>query len=287
MKRITGISFILLLLGLVATKPAPLYAEPPDQNIAAQEPDRYDKQIKRLNERNFPLVDFHVHLKGTLTLPQALANSRRVGIKYGVAPNCGLGFPITDDQGIHRFLQTMKGQPVFVGMQAEGREWVKLFSKEAIQKFDYVFTDAMTFTDDNGKRVRLWIDEDVEIRDENAFMEMYVDRILSVLNDEPIDIYVNSTFLPTCIADKYDQLWTAGRMDRVIDAAVRNNVAIEINARYRIPSRSFIQRAKKAGTKFAFGTNNTDAHLGRLEYCLDIIQQCGLNKRDMFMPKEH
>ena len=81
MKRITGISFILLLLGLVATKPAPLYAEPPDQNIAAQEPDRYDKQIKRLNERNFPLVDFHVHLKGTLTLPQALANSRRVGIK--------------------------------------------------------------------------------------------------------------------------------------------------------------------------------------------------------------
>lgn len=245
--------------------------------------DRY-AQILRLHRGNFPLVDFHVHLKGGLTLDEALANSRRTGINYGIAPNCGLGFPITDDEGIDRFIQGIQGRPVFVGMQAEGREWVKLFSKEAIGKFDYVFTDAMTFTDHRGKRIRLWIDDEVVIDDKQAFMEMYVDRILSVLNDEPIDVYVNPTFLPRQIAGEYDSLWTEQRMQKVIDAAVKNGVAIEINARYRLPSPALIKRAKQAGVKFALGTNNGGRELGRLEYCLDMIQQCGLTPQDMFVP---
>jgi hypothetical protein len=42
--------------------------------------------------------------------------------------------------------------------------------------------------------------------------------------------------------------------------------------------------AKKAGVRFAFGTNNTDRNLGRLEYCLDMVTQCGLTADDMFVP---
>ena len=267
----------------IMVKPLPDDASVPSANTPVVDA-RY-LQIASLHRRNFPLVDFHVHLKGGLTLEDALANSRKTGINYGIAPNCGLGFPITDDEGIYRFLESMKGQPVFLGMQAEGREWVRLFSKEAIEKFDYVFSDAMTFTDDRGKRTRLWIKEEVEVRDKQAFMEMYVDRILGVLNDEPIDVYVNPTFLPECIADEYDALWTEPRMQKVIEAAVRNAVAIEINARYRLPSVAFIKRAKQAGVKFAFGTNNGGKELGRLEYCLEMIEACGLTAQDMFMPK--
>jgi len=267
----------------IEVKPLPddLAVPPADQSVV----DRRDAEISRLHEENSPLIDFHVHLKGGLTLEEALANSRRVGISYGIAPNCGLGFPITDDAGIDKFLETMKGQPVFLGMQAEGREWVKMFSQKAIRRFDYVFTDAMTFTDDRGKRIRLWIDQEVQIDDAQAFMDMCVDRILGVLNNEPIDVYVNATFLPARIAARYDELWTDQRMDKVIDAAVKHNVAIEINASYRIPSPKFIKRAKQAGVKFTFGTNNAGRNLGRLEYCLDMIQQCGLTSEDMFLPK--
>ncbi len=243
------------------------------------------REILALNRRNFPLVDFHVHLKGGLTLDEALANSRATGIKYGIAPNCGIGFPITDDAGIEAFLESMKGRPCFVGMQAEGREWVTMFSPEAIAKFDYVFSDAMTFTDDKGRRTRLWMPDEVHVDDKQAFMEMYVDRILGVINDEPIDIYVNPTFLPACIADEYDALWTEARMRKVIDAAVKSNVAIEINARYRLPSPAFIERAKQAGAKFALGTNNGGKELGRLEYGLEMIRKNGLTSKDMFMPK--
>jgi hypothetical protein len=244
------------------------------------------RELLRMNMQNYPVVDYHSHLKGGLTLEEALAESRRLGIMYGIAVNCGLGFPITNDAGAEEFLVSMKGQPVFVAMQGEGREWVKLFSRETIAKFDYAFTDAMTFTDDHGKRMRLWINEEVgQIPDAQAFMEMYVDRILGVLNHEPIDIYVNPTFLPEVIAADYDRLWTPERMQKVIDAAKKNDVAIEINNRYRIPSAAFIKAAKKAGVKFSFGTNNGDRDLGRLEYSVAMVKECGLEWQDIFVPK--
>jgi histidinol phosphatase-like PHP family hydrolase len=74
-------------------------------------------------------------------------------------------------------------------------------------------------------------------------------------------------------------------MDKVIRAAVKNDVAIEINARYRIPSMAFIKRAKEAGAKFSFGTNNGGRELGHLEYCRRMARECGLTIKDMFSPR--
>ncbi len=260
---------------------------PDDAEDAVEEPvvDEVYQQIADLNEANFPLIDFHVHLKGGMTLEDAKALSRKHGINYGIAPNCGLNFPITDDRGIYDFLETVKGQPVFVGMQAEGREWVTMFSPEAVARFDYVFSDAMTFFDQNGKRTRIWMNDEISIDDPQAFMEMYVDRILGVVNDEPIDIYVNPTFLPAAIASRYDELWTDERMAKVIDAVAKNGVALEINNTYKIPSAKFIKRAKQAGVKFTCGTNNGNANFGRAEYFLQMVKECGLKNTDLFMPK--
>ncbi len=263
----------------------PLPMRPDSQQPRPPAVDAVWRQILQLGHDNYPLVDFHVHLKGGLSLEDALVLSRQIGINYGVAPNCGLGFPITNDVGIEEFLKKMEGQPVFLGMQAEGREWVKLFSKGAVAKFDYVFTDAMTFTDENGKRTRLWIKDEVDIKDKQKFMDMYVEKILGVFNNEPIDIYVNPTFLPEVIAQEYDQLWTTDRMQTVIDAAKKNDVAIEINSRYRIPSAAFLKLAKKGGVKFSLGTNNADNQLGRSEYGLEMIKECGLTSYDLFIPK--
>ncbi len=242
--------------------------------------------VKALSTESFPIIDFHSHLKGGLTIEQLLAHSRATGISYGVAPNCGLNFPITDDAGIEQFIQGMKGLPVWLGMQAEGREWVHMFSPEAVAKFDYVFSDAMTFTDDNGKRMRIWIKDELgEIGDKQQWMDMYVDRIVKVISDEPIDIYANATILPAPLAKEYDQLWTTERMMNVIDAAVAHGVAIEIGAANRIPSERFIKLAKEKGAKFSLGTNNAGNELGSLEYALRMVQACGLTGKDMFMPK--
>ena len=189
------------------------------------------------------------------------------------------------DDSVRDYLESMKGQPCFVALQGEGREWMTLSSPESVASFDYVFTDAMTFTDDNGKRMRIWITDEIgEIKDKQAFMDMLVKRIEGVMR-EPIDIYANATFLPDQIAAEYDALWTPERMERVIDAAVKNDVAIEINNRYKIPSATFIKAAKAKGAKFSFGTNNGDANLGRLEYPIQMVKQCGIAWQDIFVPK--
>jgi hypothetical protein len=242
-------------------------------------------KMLELGRDNFPLVDLHVHVKGGLTLAQALALSRETGMFFGIAVNVGKGFPVSSDEGARSFLKEMEGQPVFVGMQAEGREWVDLISPAVRAEFDYVFTDSMTFTDHRGKRTRLWIPEEVEVGDEQAFMDMLVEKTVGILENEPIDIYVNPTFLPEVIADDYETLWTDARMKRVIDAAVENDVAIEINGRYRIPSKRFLRMAKEAGARFTFGTNNAGADdLGDWSYPLEMQQALELGWEDMYVP---
>jgi len=262
----------------------PLPALAPGEAGAPRELDGRAAQRFRLARDNFPLIDLHAHLKGGLTIDGALRRARESQIALGVAVNCGKGFPIENDAGIEPFLADLRSEPVFVAMQAEGREWVTLFSREARARFDYVFTDGMTFTDHRGRRTRLWMKDEVQIDDEQAFMERLVGVIAGILEREPIDVYVNPTFLPEVIAAKYDALWTDARMARVIDAAARQRVAIEINNRYRIPSETFLRKARAAGVKLTCGTNNAGSDLGDWSYCLEMQQALGLTWKDMWVP---
>jgi Domain of Unknown Function (DUF1080) len=243
-------------------------------------------QVLDLGKANFPLVDLHTHLKGGLTLEQALTVSRATGWFLGVAVNGGKGFPVQTDAEAVAFVDSMKGQPVFVGMQAEGREWVSMFSSETRARFDYVFTDAMTWTNPAGKRMRLWIPEEVEIGpSEEAFIDLLVAKTVGILETEPIDVYANPTFVPAVIAPRYETLWTDARMARVIDAAVKSGIAIEINGRYKIPSERFLRLAKAKGAKFTFGTNNTGTgDFGDWSYPLAMQKALGLTWKDMFVP---
>jgi len=236
-------------------------------------------------KENFPLTDLHVHLKGKLTIEDAAKKSVAENIQYGIAVNCGVGFPVHNDSQIDSVLNTFKGYPQFyIAMQAEGREWVNTFSKESRDKFDYVFTDCMTFTDEQGRRNRIWMKNETWIDDEQQFMDYMVNTLVTILNTEPINVYVNSTFLPAQMADRYDFFWTPERMDKVIKAAKDNNIAIEINNRYKIPSAEFIKRGKTAGVKFTIGTNNADENFSGAEYALSMIKECALTQSDFYLP---
>lgn len=239
--------------------------------------------IIRLHQENFPALDYHVHLKG-ITAEQAAIRSRQLGINYALAPNCGIGFPITNDSEVITYLETMKGQSFIQAMQGEGREWPQTFSEEVRKRFDFVFTDAMTFTDTKGRRTRLWIPDEVFVEDEQQYMDLIVQKIVDVMQ-EPMDVYVNPTFLPAVMSDRYDDFWTEERMDKVISAMVTTNKVLEINNRYEIPNQEFIQKAKEAGLKFTFGTNNSDGNFGKLEYCIRMKEACGLTAAHMYQPK--
>lgn len=142
----------------------------------AEANDEQNDEIIKLHQSDFPVLDYHVHLKGGLTKEVAAKQSRKTGINYTIAPNCGIGFPITNDQQVMDYLNEMRSQPFILGMQAEGREWITTFSPETLKEFDYVFTDALTFKDNKGRRTRLWIPEETWIENEEQYMDMIVDR---------------------------------------------------------------------------------------------------------------
>jgi len=234
---------------------------------------------------SFQLNDLHIHLKGGFTIDDAIIKSDRENVKYGIAVNCGIGFPIQNDQQLDSVAINMKKYAqFFIGMQAEGREWVNLFSNESINKFDYVFTDAMTFVDQKGRRNRIWLTDETYIDDEQQFMDDLVALIVKIISTEPINIYVNPTYLPESMAANYDELWTEYRMDKVIQAAKKHNVAIEINNRFKIPSIRFISKAKTAGVKFTIGTNNIDGNFPGPDYAREMINKCDLKESDFFIP---
>jgi len=262
----------------LAVRPLPSAGSPPGPLPAP------DPRIRALHAAGFPVLNRYVHLKGGLTLDRALELSRATGIGYGIAVNVGLGFPTTNSAAVRAWADGLRGRPVFVGMQAEGREWTRLVDLETAARFGYVFTDAMTWSDRGGRRMRLWMPDEVAIGDPQEFMDTLVDRTVDILETEPIDIYANPTYLPAVLMPDYDRLWTEDRMRRVTRAAVARNVAIEINARLRLPRPPFLRMAKAAGAKFTFGTNNAGADVGDLGYCLDMAAELALAPSDMFVP---
>lgn len=264
-------------------RPLPDNVEQP--GTPASPSDETASALLDLGARNYPLVDYHVHLKGDLDLKAALAISRQTGIFHGIAVNCGKGFPVENEAGAIAFKKSLEGAPVYAAMQAEGREWVNMFDRRTAGVFDYVFTDSMTWTDNRGRRMRTWMANEVgTIADPQEFMDTLVSRAVGILEREPIDIYVNPTFVPDAISKDYDKLWTDERITKVVKAAKKGAVAIEINNRYRLPGLRFIQAAKAEGLKFSFGTNNTDTKLGRCEYGIEMVKQCGLKWSDFFVP---
>lgn len=257
--------------------PEPANAPPPTPAL--------DENLAWLHANNYPVIDLHTHLKGGLTLEDVLQRQYRTGINAGVAVNGGLGFALTNDAGLDRALEELRHPLTWAALQAEGREWLRLFSLPAIARFDYVFTDAMTFSDDRGRRMRLWIPSEVFVDDPQAFMDLLVARTVTILETEPIDLWANPTYLPEVLAADYDRLWTPERRARVIAAAVRHGVAIEINDRFRLPSAAFIRQAKAAGARFTFGTNNGGREdLGALQHSTRMVRECGLEWSDFWVP---
>lgn len=244
------------------------------------------KQLLELGVKNYPLVDYHVHLHDGFDLPEAMERSRRDGLTYGMSVNAGRQSRVRSDQDLVAFAERMEGLTAFTGMQAEGGDWTRVFTAESCRRFDYIFNDGMIWTDDRGRWTRLYREEDLgRVSDAQAFMDEFVTRQTAMLASQPIDLWAIPTYLPPQLEARRAELWTPARVDRLIAAAARHQVAIEISDRFRIPNQDFIRKAKAAGCKFALGTGNSSGRdLRRSEYGLEMIGRCGLAWNDFFVP---
>jgi hypothetical protein len=239
---------------------------------------------------DLPRVDLHAHIDSdsnpaeSLKPAEAVALSKKLGVRFGILAEGGCRGDIHDNATLAAFLDSVKGLPVYSGLQVYGFDWPQCLSKENLSRLDYIAADALIFPDENGKNIRLWL-PGVHFDDPQRFMDAYVDYNVRVLS-QPIQVWANPTYLPESLQSQYDALWTEQRMRRVIGAAVKGGIAIEINSKFRIPSPAFIKLAKASGARFTFGSNQHVHGIGEIGYSLETAKECGLTKADIWLPRQ-
>lgn len=247
-------------------------------------------------ELGFPLVDFHVHLDNStidkvleLSSERARISDRNTGgVKFGIVEHAGTKenkYPVvlSNDEELSAYLKMLEGKPVYKGVQAEYNDWMGCFSKGVLDQLDFVLTDTMTFPGKDGRRMKLW-EKDSDIGEPKDFMDRYVDWHLDILSCGRVDILANVSWLPAPLSADYDAWWTEPRMRKVIDAALKKNIAIEISSSFKLPKMPFLRMAKDAGIKFSFGSNGRYPNMGKLDHSILMAKELGLKSSDMFDP---
>jgi histidinol phosphatase-like PHP family hydrolase len=242
-------------------------------------------------EPALPLLDLHAHLDNS-TIDQVVAIGEQRHVRLGIVEHAGTRenkYPVvlSNDDELKAYLKMLNGKGVYKGVQAEWKDWMTCFSPEVLAQLDYVLTDAMTFPGKNGQRVKLWektATDAADMRDHQSFMDRFVDWHVEIMDTEPFDILANASWLPDALMPEYDALWTERRIGKVIDAALRNTIAIEISASYKLPRLAFLRQARAAGLKFSFGSNGRYPNMGKLDYSLEMAKLLALQSSDMFSP---
>jgi len=240
-------------------------------------------------ENDLPKTDLHVHLTAkyadtpSLRYEKAAELSKKMGVVFGIADETGSADVRANDSILSKSIAMVRKYPLYLGLQVGQPGWTKLYSKATLDSLDYLMGDALRFPDKDGQVRLIWL-PDVVFNDPEDFMDRYVAYNLKVLA-EPINIWANPTYLPISLERQYDQLWTPDRMKMLIDAAVKNNIAIELNSRFQIPGKRFIEMARAAGARFTFGSNEHDTNIGDIKWSRKMAKACGLTKEDFFIPK--
>ena len=237
--------------------------------------------------RGITLTDWHVHIRGGLTPEMAAERERASGIRQSAMENHGREWDIHDNARLVEFAKAArKANPnMLVGIQVNDRDWFEQIDAETRSHFDYILSDTMIMGKlPNGRARRLWLVKDLsELGDPEKWMDEYVAMNLQIL-DEPISILANPTYLPEPLNAMHDKLWTEERMKAVIAKAVKNGIALEIQAESPYPSPKFLRLAKSMGAKFSFGTNNFNAKPKDLTRCLGAIMWLDLHGEDIWTP---
>ncbi|MCC6489579.1 MAG: twin-arginine translocation signal domain-containing protein [Candidatus Hydrogenedentes bacterium] len=236
---------------------------------------------------SFPIADLHVHLDNS-TIDDVLRLSTERKVTFGIVEHAGTKenkYPVilSNDDELKAYLAMLDGKPVYRGVQAEWKDWSSCFSKDVLAQLDFVLSDAMTWPGPDGARQKLW-EPGLEIGDPQVFMDKYVDWHVEVMETQPLDIFANTSWLPEKLLPDYDTLWTEARVAKVVDAAVKNGVALEISSAYQLPKLPFLRQAKAAGVRFSYGSNGRYPKMGLLEYSTLAAAELGLTQEEIFLP---
>ncbi len=242
--------------------------------------------------------DLHVHTTmsdGSVELSEVVDIARERGVIVGISDHVSGRNPayfVSDRERLSRYLDAIESVPV---LRAAELCWCDPFSSslvaEEIERFDYLIGSNHGFRLPDGSIGSPWWKElpGEWARDPDRLMELMVEDICELIGAMPIALVAHPTLTPPALYaldPSVERWWTPDREDRVIEAAVRAGVALEISNRYRLPHDGFLTKALQAGATFTLGSDGHDRNqIAALDWALETARRIGIGQDSMYLPE--
>jgi hypothetical protein len=247
----------------------------PDADIA---PKILDYQAE-----HFAFIDLHIHTGDSFNLDSAMQAFYKTGINLGLVVDVETLEKDKENEILQDHVKNYARYPVFLGIFRNNLQPIEGVPAETIKQFDYVIGDVTRFKNSKGQEVDVVRNQN--IGNKESFMNEYVNAIIAGLDKGGLDIWATPTLLPEPLAAEYDKLWTTERMTKVIEAAKRNDVTIEVYNKLRIPSIAFLKIAKEKGCLVSTGGLFKENKMAEPDYFYEVIDQCKLDYKDIYIPR--
>ena len=228
------------------------------------------------------IFDAHLHSTfsdGDLKIQEIVKTAKQKGYDIGISDHVGTTYSLNNEVKINNYLSCLDNYPVYKSLELNVNENFPL-SKTILDTIDYriggVHFEGNTLVGIPG----------FSTADSENFIEKVISLILKAIEEQRIDILSHPTCLPNILKSKTDELFNEERSTKIIKAAVKNNVVLEISNLFKVPSKKFLKKAVKMGAIFSFGS---DGHRKRevcdLTYPLTMARELGIPPEQIFRPK--
>lgn len=233
-------------------------------------------------------MDLHIHTNfsdGNITIPQLLHTIEVKNLTLAAVTDHYSEYSRIKNRifgnEIFGYLDALKGTGLLKGVEAE------IFSdgSVSISKQRSKMCDVILGGIHSLDGIHFW-------RDLQPILNptRYIDRIRIALEagmeSRIIDVLVHVTWLPEAIRSQSKKLISQEWMESLINTASDNNVAIELNGAWEVPSAEFVLLCLKYGVKVSVGSDaHTMREIGNVTYPLKILKIVKANVEDLLIPK--
>ncbi len=233
-------------------------------------------------------IDLHIHTNfsdGNITIPQLLnminvKNLTLVAVTDHYSEYIRLKNRVFGNE-ILRYLDALKGTGLLKGVETEiFSDGSVSISRKHSEMCDIVLGGIHCL---NG--INFWGDPQPIVNPAR-----YVDSVRialeAAMESRVINVLVHATWLPEAIRSQSKNLIKYEWMKSLINTALDNDVAIEINGAWEVPNAEFILLCLKYGVKISVGSDaHTIKEIGNVAYPLKILNIVSADVEDLFMPK--